>query len=117
MSTTKTDAVSAAQHAERTVDTKPVLIGVFAITLFAAFLRLYEQLFGWNAGLDSVTPEFQVYWTNLLNTSVVVSIFKPSVRDHRARRVLLCEDAPAVFRQRPFSRFPRSRRGRLRDDP
>jgi methane/ammonia monooxygenase subunit C len=75
MSTTKTDAVSVAQHAERIVDTRPVLIGVFAITLFAAFLRLYEQLFGWNAGLDSFTPEFQIYWTNLLNTSVVVSIF------------------------------------------
>ena len=71
----KTDAVSVAQPAEPIVDTRPVLIGVFMMTFYVAFLRLYEQLFGWSAGLDSFSPEFQIYWNNLLKASVFVSIF------------------------------------------
>ena len=73
MDITKSDAAGAAQRAERIVDTTPVLIGVLALTAFVAFLRFYEQLFAWSAGLDSFSPEFQVYWTNLLKAAVFLA--------------------------------------------
>jgi len=29
-------------------------------------VRIYEQVFGWYAGLDSFAPEFTTYWMTLL---------------------------------------------------
>jgi methane/ammonia monooxygenase subunit C len=74
MSITKTDAAGAARQAERIIDTKPVLIGVLALTLFVAFLRSYEQLFAWSSGLDSFSPEYHLFWINLLQAAIFVSI-------------------------------------------
>lgn len=75
MTIAKTDAAgAAASRAERIVDRKPLFIGVFALTAFVAFLRFYEQLFAWNAGLDSFSPEYQTYWSNLLNVGIFSSI-------------------------------------------
>ena len=36
----------------------PVIIGVAAICTFYVCVRIYEQVFGWYAGLDSFAPEF-----------------------------------------------------------
>ncbi|MBL1258400.1 methane monooxygenase/ammonia monooxygenase subunit C [Methylocystis sp. Sn-Cys] len=74
MSTINTHAAGAAERAERIVDTKPLLFGVLALTLFVAALRLFEQAFGWTVGLDSFAPEFELYWINLLKAAVVLSI-------------------------------------------
>ncbi|MBG0795320.1 methane monooxygenase/ammonia monooxygenase subunit C [Methylocystis sp. H62] len=73
MSMTKTEARSAARSAERIIDTRPVLIGVPALMLFVAILRLYEQLFAWRFGLDSFSPEFQLYWMGLLQFAILAS--------------------------------------------
>lgn len=73
MSIAKTKAVDAAKPAERILDTKPVLIGLSALMLFVALLRLYEQLHGWSAGLDSFSPEFHIYWTRLLEAAIFLS--------------------------------------------
>jgi methane/ammonia monooxygenase subunit C len=73
----KTDSAGAAQRAARVVDTKPVVFGTIALMLFVALLRLYEQLFGWSAGLDSFSPEFQLYWTTLLEAAVFLSVATP----------------------------------------
>ncbi|WP_026223065.1 methane monooxygenase/ammonia monooxygenase subunit C [Methylocystis rosea] len=75
MSMTKTEARSAARSAERIIDTRPVLIGVPALMLFVAILRLYEQLFAWRFGLDSFSPEFQLYWMGLLQFAIMASSF------------------------------------------
>jgi len=74
MSIIESGAARAGERAARIVDTRPLVIGVIALTAFVAFLRFYEQLFGWSAGLDSFSPVFQVYWTNLLKVSLFLSI-------------------------------------------
>ena len=74
MDIAKIDAAGVARKADRIIDRKPVLFGVAALTLFVAFLRLYEQLYGWNAGLDSFSPEFQQYWINLLKVAIGLSL-------------------------------------------
>ncbi|QGM96791.1 methane monooxygenase/ammonia monooxygenase subunit C [Methylocystis parvus] len=73
MSMTKTGAAGAAKGAERILDRKPLLVGVLALTGFVAFLRFYEQLFGWSAGLDSFSPEYQIYWLNLLKAAIALA--------------------------------------------
>ncbi len=73
MSTTKAEVSSAAAGAERILDTKPLLIGVGALMLFVAILRLYEQFFAWSVGLDSFSPEFQLYWMGLLQFAILAS--------------------------------------------
>ncbi|WP_424360194.1 methane monooxygenase/ammonia monooxygenase subunit C [Methylocystis parvus] len=66
-------SAAADTRAARILDTRPLLLGVLSLSLLVAFLRLYEQLFAWNAGLDSFSPEFQIYWTSLLKLSAVGS--------------------------------------------
>jgi len=75
MSMTKAEARSVARSAERIIDTRPVLIGVAVLMLFVAILRLYEQLFAWRFGLDSFSPEFQLYWMGLLQFAIMASSF------------------------------------------
>jgi methane/ammonia monooxygenase subunit C len=43
------------------LDGRPVIIGVAAICTFYVCVRIYEQIFGWYAGLDSFAPEFTTY--------------------------------------------------------
>jgi methane/ammonia monooxygenase subunit C len=70
----KIGAVSVAQPVESIVDTKPVLIGVFMMMFYATFRRLYEQLFSWSGGRDSISTDFQLYGTSLSKLALLVSI-------------------------------------------
>jgi methane/ammonia monooxygenase subunit C len=51
---------------------KPALIGTGAMCFFYVLVRIYEQKYGWYAGLDSFAPEFQTYWMNLLWTQLII---------------------------------------------
>lgn len=74
MSTTKAEVRSAvAAGAERIMDLKPLLIGVGALMAFVAMLRLYEQIFAWSDGLDSFSPEYQLYWMSMLQFAILAS--------------------------------------------
>ncbi len=73
MSTTKAEVSSAALGAERILDIKPLLIGVGALMAFVAILRLYEQIFAWSDGLDSFSPEYQLYWMSVLQFAILAS--------------------------------------------
>jgi methane/ammonia monooxygenase subunit C len=44
----------------------PLIIGVASICTFYVSVRIYEQVFGWYAGLDSFAPEFTTYWMTIL---------------------------------------------------
>ncbi len=55
-------------------DRRPLWIGLTALLLFVFALRFYEQAFGWSAGLDSFSPEFQTYWMNLLQFGLPLGI-------------------------------------------
>lgn len=48
------------------VDPKPMLIAVGVLCAFYIGVRIYEHVFGWNAGMDSFSSQFQSYWMNLL---------------------------------------------------
>ena len=60
-------AVSTAAVAERPlVDLKWTWIATAAICAFFIGAREYEQMFGWKAGMDSYSGEFQTYWMPIL---------------------------------------------------
>jgi methane/ammonia monooxygenase subunit C len=48
------------------LDARPVILGTLAICTFYVGVRIYEQVFGWYAGLDSFAPEFTTYWMTIL---------------------------------------------------
>jgi len=41
---------------------------------FHLIVRVYEQIFGWRAGLDSFAPEFQTYWMSILCTEIPLEL-------------------------------------------
>jgi len=56
------------------VSRRPFFLALAGLFLFAAALRLYEQFFGWSAGLDSFAPEYQLYWGALLQAATGLAI-------------------------------------------
>jgi methane/ammonia monooxygenase subunit C len=51
----------------------------FIYAVFYAWVRWYEGVFGWSAGLDSFAPEFETYWMNFLYTEIVLEVVTASV--------------------------------------
>jgi len=45
---------------------------------FYLIVRIYEQIFGWRAGLDSFAPEFQTYWLSILWTEIPLELVSAS---------------------------------------
>jgi methane/ammonia monooxygenase subunit C len=45
---------------------KPLVFSVFLMCTWYVCVRIYEQVFGWYAGLDSFAPEFTTYWMTVL---------------------------------------------------
>jgi methane/ammonia monooxygenase subunit C len=41
---------------------------------FNLFVRWYEEVYGWSAGLDAFAPEFKTYWMNWLYTEFVLEV-------------------------------------------
>ncbi|HUB64358.1 MAG TPA: methane monooxygenase/ammonia monooxygenase subunit C, partial [Methylocella sp.] len=64
--TARTSAAAAVAAEERLFDGRPLILGVLAICTFYVGVRIYEQVFGWYAGLDSFAPEFTTYWMTIL---------------------------------------------------
>jgi methane/ammonia monooxygenase subunit C len=48
------------------INLKPALIGVAGLSTFYLIVRIYEQYYGWYAGLDSFDPLFDKYWMTIL---------------------------------------------------
>jgi methane/ammonia monooxygenase subunit C len=48
-------------------------------TTFYLFIRWYEEVYGWGAGLDAFAPEFQTYWMNFLYIEWVLEIVVASM--------------------------------------
>ena len=63
--TVRTGEVAAVDEAPL-LDGRPLIIGTLAICTFYVGVRIYEQVFGWYAGLDSFAPEFTTYWMTIL---------------------------------------------------
>jgi methane/ammonia monooxygenase subunit C len=56
------------------VDLKPMWIAAAGLVTFYLFIRIYEQIYGWRAGLDSFAPEFQTYWLTMLWTEIPLEL-------------------------------------------
>ena len=45
-------------------------LALIILTVVYVGLRIYQQLYGWTAGLDATSPEFQTYWMTLVKIEV-----------------------------------------------
>jgi methane/ammonia monooxygenase subunit C len=63
----------AASHEQPIVDLKPVWLGTIALCAFFVVVRIYEQFYGWSAGMDANSREFEVSWMTIFYFSVVLS--------------------------------------------
>jgi len=63
--TARTGEVAAVAEAPL-LNGKPLIFAVAAMCTWYTCVRLYEQDFGWAAGLDSFAPEFTTYWMTIL---------------------------------------------------
>ena len=64
-------AEKVAESTESPLLNKKWLGFAFAVyAVFYAWVRWYEGVFGWSAGLDSFAPEFETYWMNFLYTEI-----------------------------------------------
>ena len=71
-STTSTAAGAAAT--DTIVDLRGMWIGLVVLNTFYLLVRIYEQIYGWRAGLDSFAPEFQTYWLSILWTEIPLEL-------------------------------------------
>ena len=74
MSSTTDTAVGAAAGTDRVVDLRGMWIGLVVLDVFYLIVRVYEQVYGWRAGLDSFAPEFQTYWLSILWTEIPLEL-------------------------------------------
>ena len=74
MTSTATTAAYVKDEADAVINLKPMWIGLSVMTIFYTIVRVYEQIFGWRAGLDSFAPEFQTYWLSVLWTEIPLEL-------------------------------------------
>lgn len=48
------------------INNTTMVVGVAIVAALALAARVYQQVYGWNPGLDSTSPQFQTYWMHLL---------------------------------------------------
>ena len=59
---------------------KPAMLaGAALYIVFYGWVRWYEGVYGWSAGLDSFAPEFETYWMNFLYIEMVLEVITASV--------------------------------------
>src|SRR5512136_1565811 len=73
MSSTTSAAAGAATETA-VVDLRGMWIGLAVLNVFYLIVRIYEQIYGWRAGLDSFAPEFQTYWMSILWTEIPLEL-------------------------------------------
>src|SRR3974390_1395483 len=74
MSSTTSTAAGAAAGTDTIVDLRGMWIGLLVLNVFYLIVRIYEQIYGWRAGLDSFAPEFQTYWMSILWSEIPLEL-------------------------------------------
>ena len=69
-----TSAAAGAAAEVQVVDLRGMWIGLAVLNVFYLIVRIYEQIYGWRAGLDSFAPEFQTYWMSILWTEIPLEL-------------------------------------------
>jgi len=69
-----------AEAKEASLLNKPAMLaGAALYIVFYGWVRWYEGVYGWSAGLDSFAPEFETYWMNFLYIEMVLEVITASV--------------------------------------
>ncbi len=71
---TTSQSVSAKEVEKPLVATRGLIGGIGGLTLLYSWVRWYEGVYGWSAGLDAFAPEFETYWMNFLYTEILVEV-------------------------------------------
>lgn len=69
--------VVAAEKTHSYLNSRNLWIMVAGFTCFNLFVRWYEEVYGWSAGLDAFAPEFKTYWMTWLyiETGLYIPLF------------------------------------------
>jgi Ammonia monooxygenase/methane monooxygenase, subunit C. len=74
-----TDSVKADASEAPLLNKRNLVFAVLLYCVFYAWVRWYEGVYGWSAGLDSFAPEFETYWMNFLYIEFVLEVTIASV--------------------------------------
>jgi methane/ammonia monooxygenase subunit C len=69
-----TESVKADAAEAPLLNVKNMVLGSLVYIIFYAWVRWYEGVYGWSAGLDSFAPEFETYWMNFLYIEFVLEV-------------------------------------------
>ena len=67
-----TESVKADAAEAPLLNKRNLILGSLVYIVFYAWVRWYEGVYGWSAGLDSFAPEFETYWMNFLYIEFVL---------------------------------------------
>jgi len=77
--TTETVKADAKAGQEVWFSKKALFGGLALYFVFYSWVRWYEGVYGWSAGLDSFAPEFEKYWMNFLYIEIVLEVTIASI--------------------------------------
>jgi methane/ammonia monooxygenase subunit C len=69
-----TESVKADATEAPLLNKRNLIAGFMLYLVFYSFIRWYEGVYGWSAGLDSFAPEFETYWMNMLYIEMVIEV-------------------------------------------
>ena len=70
MAATSASVTTAVAGERPLLDTKNLIFAMAIYNIFYIYVRWYEGVFGWSAGLDAFAPEFDTYWMTILKIEV-----------------------------------------------
>ncbi|MVF22130.1 methane monooxygenase/ammonia monooxygenase subunit C [Methylocaldum sp. BRCS4] len=79
MATISQQAGGIAAQEKPLLDKRWLIFGLGLYLVFYIWVRWYEGVYGWSAGLDSFAPEFETYWMNFLYTEIVLEVITASI--------------------------------------
>lgn len=74
MAATSEAVAGVAAEEESFLNQRNMWLMIAGFTAFYLWIRWYEHVYGWSAGLDAFAPEFQTYWMNFLYVEWVLEI-------------------------------------------
>jgi methane/ammonia monooxygenase subunit C len=70
MAATSASVTTAVAGERPLLDSKNLIFALVIYNVFYMYVRWYEGVFGWSAGLDAFAPEFDTYWMTILKIEV-----------------------------------------------
>ncbi|MGH8652862.1 MAG: bacterial ammonia monooxygenase, subunit AmoC [Gammaproteobacteria bacterium] len=74
MAATSHAVTGAVAQEEPLLNKRNMWLTVAIFTVFYLWVRWYEHVYGWSAGLDAFAPEFHTYWMNFLYIEFILEV-------------------------------------------